>query len=423
MSWRLGRLELLASDAPYSFVGGPFGSKLTSRDYVEAGVPVIRGSNMNNGRYVDLSEFAYVSESKVRADLSSNLAKPLDLVFTQRGTLGQVAIIPKQGVSDRYVVSQSQMKLTVDATKADRLFLYYFFSSRETKERLASYASSSGVPHINLTVLRNFEVPVPPLAQQRHIVSILCAYDDLVENNRRRIQLLEQSARLLYREWFVHFRFPGHERVNIKNGVPQGWSVSTLGQVCLDDDGIQTGPFGSQLHQSDYSEQGIPVVMPRELAGNKIAIDGIARVPEEIAQRLRRHLLRIGDTIYGRRGDIGRRAYIGKREAGWLCGTGCLRLRPDPSRIHPRYFFDALGSSRTEGTIIARAQGATMPNLNATIMRSVEMLVPSLSVQTAYVEHINPLDEQISALGAQNEKLTKARDLLLPRLMSGELKR
>ncbi len=104
MRWPCNKLELLAADEPYSFVGGPFGSNLTLRDYVDEGVPVIRGSNLNNGRFLDMNEFVYVSDSKVRKDLSSNLAKPGDLVFTQRGTLGQVAIIPVEGVSDRYAL-------------------------------------------------------------------------------------------------------------------------------------------------------------------------------------------------------------------------------------------------------------------------------------------------------------------------------
>jgi type I restriction enzyme S subunit len=139
MSWPRQKLELLASDEPYSFIGGPFGSKLTSRDYVEDGVPVIRGSNLNNGRFLDIDDFVFVSESKVRKDLSSNLAKPCDLVFTQLGMLGQVALIPEVGISDRYVVSQSQMKLTVDDSKADRLFLYYYFSSHEAVERIMNF--------------------------------------------------------------------------------------------------------------------------------------------------------------------------------------------------------------------------------------------------------------------------------------------
>jgi type I restriction enzyme S subunit len=107
MSWPPQKLELLASDEPYSFIGGPSGSKLTSSHYVEDGVPVIRGSNLNNGRFLDIDDFVFVSESRVRKDLSSNLAKPGDLVFTKLGKLGQVVLIPKVEISDRYVASES----------------------------------------------------------------------------------------------------------------------------------------------------------------------------------------------------------------------------------------------------------------------------------------------------------------------------
>ena len=129
MKWPTRKLESLASDKPYAIVGGPFGSKLTSRDYVASGVPVIRGSNLTNGRFIDTSDFVFVSDAKVRDDLSSNLAKPGDLIFTQRGTLGQVALIPDKCSFEYFVVSQSQMKMTVDDNKASSLFLYYYFSN------------------------------------------------------------------------------------------------------------------------------------------------------------------------------------------------------------------------------------------------------------------------------------------------------
>ncbi len=131
MSRRLVAVESLAAEGRYSLVGGPFGSKLTSADYVGDGVPVIRGSNLKGGRYLDESEFVFVSEQKVRDDLFGNLAHPGDVVFTQRGTLGQTAIIPDDARFGTYVVSQSQMKLTVDQERADSRYIYYYFSSRD----------------------------------------------------------------------------------------------------------------------------------------------------------------------------------------------------------------------------------------------------------------------------------------------------
>ena len=250
---------------------------------------------------------------------------------------------------------------------------------------------------------------------------MLGAYSSLIENNRRRMALLEESARLLYREWFVHLRFPGHEHTRIVDGVPEGWDHRTLESVCVGNDGIQTGPFGSQLHQSDYSEEGVPVVMPKDLVGFRISAASIARIPEELADKLGRHRMQPGDTVYGRRGDIGRRAYIGKRQSGWFCGTGCLRLRPDPAAINPLYLFDTLGAPATAGVIVNRAKGSTMPNLSAGALKSVPLLVAPRKLQDSYAEQVEGLRDMVEVLDEQNQKLRAARDLLLPRLMSGEL--
>jgi type I restriction enzyme, S subunit len=417
----VARLETLAASKPYALVGGPFGSRLTSADYIDEGIPVIRGSNLNGGRHLDETNFVYVSEQKVREDLFGNLASRGDIIFTQRGTLGQVAIIPDGSQFDTYVISQSQMKLSVDPQRADVRFIYYYFSSRDAIRKIINQNSSSGVPHINLTTLRNFLVPVPALREQQRIADILSACDDLIENNRRRIALLEEAARMLYREWFVRFRFPGHEHLKIFEGLPKGWDIKPLFDLCRSGDGIQTGPFGSQLHQSDYADVGVPVVMPTDLIGFRVESDGIARIPEELADRLGRHRMEIGDTVYGRRGDIGRRAFIGRRQAGWLCGTGCLRIRPDPTKITPRYLFETLGSRQTAGFIANQAKGSTMLNLSAGALRRVPILYPPAQLQRLFVEQIEAMFELIESLSEQNQKLAEARDLLLPRLMNGEI--
>ena len=242
-----------------------------------------------------------------------------------------------------------------------------------------------------------------------------------MENNRRRMGLLEESARLLYREWFVHLRFPGHEHTRLSHGVPKGWERRTLEEVCVPGDGIQTGPFGSQLHQSDYTDEGVPVIMPKDILNFRISLESIARIPEELADRLGRHRMLEGDTVYGRRGDIGRRAYISKRHEGWFCGTGCLRLRPDPTVIDARYFFDTLGSPETFGVIVNRAKGSTMPNLSGSSLKSVPILVAPRHLQNDYASHVHSITAQIETLSEQTQKLRTARDLLLPRLMSGEM--
>lgn len=205
-STRSLKISDVADDRQYAVVGGPFGSKLGRKDYMATGVPVLRGSNLPFDKRIDLTDLVFVSREKAEEDLFGNLAHPGDIIVTQRGTLGQVGLIPTDCVFEQFVVSQSQMKLTVDSAIADARFLYYYLKSPETTRQLVSRASSSGVPHINLDVFRNFEVELPDLATQRSVADVLTCFDDLIDHNRRRIEILEEMARLLYRAWFVHFR-------------------------------------------------------------------------------------------------------------------------------------------------------------------------------------------------------------------------
>jgi type I restriction enzyme S subunit len=123
------------------------------------------------------------------------------------------------------------MKLSVNPEKADARFNYYFFRMPSTVQSVINHALTSGVPHINLSILKDFEIPLPHIAVQVHIADILSAYDDLIENNRRRMALLEETVRQLYREWFVRLRFPGHEHTRITHGVPEGWEFRPIGEV------------------------------------------------------------------------------------------------------------------------------------------------------------------------------------------------
>ena len=181
----------LAASSRNALVGGPFGSDLVSRDYVLSGVPVIRGTNMGHGRWVS-GDFAYVTPKKADS-LASNCAKPGDLVFTQRGTLGQVALVPSNG-AERYLISQSQMKLTVDAKKVAPLFLYYVFTDAQQQEYIRQNAIQTGVPHTNLGILRNTPLTLPPLAEQKNIAAVLGSLDDKIELNRRMNATLDEIA-------------------------------------------------------------------------------------------------------------------------------------------------------------------------------------------------------------------------------------
>jgi len=385
MSWPIQRFATLVADTKNALVGGPFGSKLTTRDYVDEGVPVIRGANMSNGRFILEDDFVFVTEEKKRKDLQNNLARPGDLIFTQRGTLGQVAIIPDDASFSEFIVSQSQMKATLDPEKADTAFYYYFFSSQKVVDTILNMTSSSGVPHINLGTLKDFEVPVPDLPTQQRIAGILSAYDDLIENNRRRIGLLEQAARLLYREWFVHLRFPGHETAKIIDGLPEGWEKTTLGKHC---------PliYGKALKAETRVDGPFDVYGSSGIVGthNKALTTGPA-------------------IIVGRKGNVG--SVYWARRGFWPIDTVYFI---DPANSDFFTYF-ALQNIAFQNTDVA------VPGLNRDYAHTREIKLPPKELVQSFNDRATVFLRQAELLSSQNDALTRACDLLLPRLMDGRI--
>ncbi|GAB3285404.1 restriction endonuclease subunit S [Microbacterium lacusdiani] len=176
------------------------------------------------------------------------------------------------------------------------------------------------------------------------------------------------------------------------------WRRATLGELEAENSGsIQTGPFGSQLHMSDYSTSGTPVVMPTNIRELRISEDGIARVSDDHVHRLSRHQLRAGDIVYSRRGDVEKCALITEREAGWLCGTGCLLVRVTGPTVDTRFLSYALSLPETRGWLSQRAVGATMPNLNTNILREVPVSLPPLPEQRAIAATLGALDDKMES--------------------------
>ncbi|WP_445427360.1 restriction endonuclease subunit S [Alishewanella sp. HL-SH05] len=186
------------------------------------------------------------------------------------------------------------------------------------------------------------------------------------------------------------------------------WIATTLGEVCAAQNGaIQTGPFGSQLHASDYVETGIPVVMPSNIGPDGgISEDGIARIKQQDADRLSQHKLQIGDVVFSRRGDVTRNALIEPHQVGWLCGTGCLKVRlGDETKADAKFISYCLRSPETKEWLIRHAVGATMPNLNTSILSAVPIQIPPISEQKKITELLRALDDRIDLLRETNATL------------------
>ena len=179
----------------------PFGSNLKSKDYTEVGIPVIQGKNIN-GRTCDWSDNRFVSKQKFNS-LPRHHAKLGGLVFPKVGTIGKVGILTSQNNGKEYLLSTNTMMLVVNPEIADQDFVYYFFSSKKISNYILSISSNSVQPVFNYTSLKNFEISLPPLPTQRRIASILSAFDDKIELNRRINRMLEEMAQALFREYFI----------------------------------------------------------------------------------------------------------------------------------------------------------------------------------------------------------------------------
>lgn len=407
MSWPVTTIDDIKSRERYSCVGGPFGSDLTGRDYVSEGVPVIRGSNLPAELDFLDDGFVFVSAEKAAA-LRANTAAPGDLVFTQRGTLGQVGLIPLSARFPEYVISQSQMKLRVDPSRVDPRFLYYFFRHPNTVQQVISRAITSGVPHINLSILKAFCVPCPPLRDQLRVVSVLASFDNLIANNRRRVALLEQVARLIYEEWFVRLRFPGHEGVRVVAGVPEGWARVRLDTIADVNAETLPGSFDGEIQYVDIAS-----VSPGQ-------IDGASTLDFRDAPSRARRPVRPGDILWSCvRPNRRSHALAWAPPANMVASTGFAVIRA--THVPATFLYQAVTTDGFVGYLENHARGAAYPAVVAADFERADVLRPPEKIVQAYDKVAGPMAAQREGLMAQSEKLRAARDLLLPRLMSGEV--
>lgn len=420
MNWV--KIEDIKSQKKYSLVGGPFGSNLSGKHYVDEGVPVIRGTNLPFGKKFNSNGFVFVSE--IKADkLKSNTAHPGDIVFTQRGTLGQVGIIPF-GEFDRYIISQSQMKLSVDEEKMNTLFVYYYFRSKICLARIENLAISSGVPHINLTILRNFKIPFPSLETQTKIANILSAYDDLIENNNQRIRLLEEMAEEIYKEWFVRLRFPNYKNTPFfdKNGkqvehgaegaLPEGWEKVKFGSLCEVARGSSPRPISDKKY---FNEGTIPWIKIADATASKMYIYKTKEYVNDFGASFSRKLPK-GSLIIATSGTLGFSMFLGVEGC---IHDGWMYLLNYTKGFTPEFMFYVINANKAY--LNNMSYGAAIQNINTQIIREIPTPKPDIKTLEKFSELINPIHSQIDLLSKKNEVLKQTRDLLLPRLISGKL--
>ncbi len=289
-------------------------------------------------------------------------------------------------------------------------FLTHVIGSSAFSEYVRHIMGGTNVPHISGSQIKAFRFRLLEETEQAAIESTLSAYDDLIENNRRRIALLEQAARLFFREWFVHFRFPGHEHIKMIDGLPEGWLRRTVYEVAH----VMSGGTPKTSIPS-YWDGGIPFYTPRDSTDYVYAYETERTLTEEGLQSCNSTLYPKNTIFIGARGSVGK---INLAQTAMAMNQTCYALlAKNESRQTFLYF--ALAERVTE--LKAHAVGSVFDAIIVDTFKRLPFIEPPNSLTTEFTSLATPLVNQIDNLATQNRALAQARDLLLPRLMSGEI--
>jgi type I restriction enzyme S subunit len=360
------------------------GHDLPERDRREGPVPIVSSSGVTG--------FHNVAK-----------AEPPGVVTGRYGTLGEVYFI-----NEPYWPLNTSL-YAIDFHENDPKFVAYFL--RQVLKG-ASSNNKAAVPGVNRNDLHALKVNVPIRDVQERIAGMLTAYDDLIENNLRRIKLLEEAARLIYREWFVYLRFPGHEHTVIQNGVPNGWHVGNIGAF------YDTSSGGTPSRSNpDYFTGEINWAKTQELNENFI-YETDEKITDQAVLQSAAKLFPEGTllvSIYGNT-NIGRTAILASPSS---CNQACVGLIPKHECATS--FLAQLHIQNIRSSLIGMSQGAAQTNISQQTLRDVKMTLPSKLIAEAFMEIVQPLYLLKGNLEQQVVKLQRARDLLLPRLISGEI--
>jgi len=287
---------------------------------------------------------------------------------------------------------------------------FLFYALRPALSHFQSASIGAATQYLTKGILDNFRVPIPSIAKQDHIVSILSPYDDLIENNLRRIELLEQTAHLLYKEWFVRLRFPGHEHTRINNGVPEEWDECRI----RDFGKVVTGKTPSTKDSDNYGGEILFIKTP-DMRGNVFVTETETRLTEKGANTQPGKFIPTNSVLVSCIGTVGVVSLTSARSQ-FNQQINAVVPFEDAYRY---YCFFAFGDLKE--SMEAIGGGATMGNVNKDKFENLKVLRPSMPLLRDFHEFCNPLFQQIQMLSIQNQGLRAARDLLLPRLMGGEI--
>ena len=387
------------------------GYAFKSQDWVDSGVPVVKIQNVRSGR-VTLDGCSYVTD-EVASTAARFSLQCGDVLVTMSGEIGSIGVVRHEG---KLLLNQRVGRVEITAHEAVSLgFLGYVLQHPRLKEQMVAVAYGAAQPNISPALLASLPIFLPDRPAQDRVVAILLSLDELIENNTRRIQILEEMAQAIYREWFVNFRYPGHEDVPLVESelgpIPEGWHVESIGSLAL---------LVSRGVSPKYVDDSSSTVLNQKCIRDGRVSFGPSRphntsVPEQ-------RVLRFGDVLVNSTGvgTLGRVAQLYRSCEATTVDSHVTIVRPNPAVVDIDYFgvamlgrqdeFEAMGVGSTGQTELSRGR----------IGESL-MLRPDHGSMEQFGHAVGPMRTLAVTLGDQTEILRSTRDLLLPRLISGEV--
>lgn len=409
--WNRGRLGDVCRVVP--------GYAFKSSDWQDSGIPVVKIKNIRDNNTVDLSEADCVSESLLKPQLQKFVVKDGDILIAMTGaTVGKVGKVR----TDRPILL-NQRVAKIAPVDADNGFIWAVVSNDEYRKTFFQLANGAAQPNMSGGQIEGVEIPLPPLQVQRRIAGILSAYDELIENSQRRIRILETMARALYREWFVHFRFPGHEnhpRVSSPLGeIPQGWEVSTLRAVTTKIGSGATPRGGKDAYQAE----GIHLIRSLNIYDYSFEFDDLAFIDEQQAAGLDNVTVEEHDILLNITGaSVARCALVPSYLLPARVNQHVAIIRTDPAKASPFFVLDSINSDQRKQQLLTLAQGgATREALTKDTISNFEIVLPPRPLMEGYDAIARGIHKQREVLLRQIQNLRRTRDLLLPRLLSGQI--
>lgn len=426
--WPLVRIEDIAANQPSAMATGPFGSSISSKFFQESGIPVIRGSNLSADVQIKIDDLGlvFVSEDKAK-EFPRCIVSNGDLVFTCWGTINQVGLIDDTATYQKYLISNKQMKLTVDRTKADSRFVYYVFSGPTKQSEIIENGIGSSVPGFNLGQLRKHSFRLPPLAEQQAIADVLDIFSNRISLLRETNTTLEAIAQALFKSWFVDFDpvharargeqpaglapevaalFPDSFEETALGMVPKGWQAEPLDEIAEFLNGLAL-----QKYPPDGDET-LPVIKIAQLRkGDTVGADRASRniKPEYIIQN--------GDVLFSWSGSL--------EVEVWCGGEGALNqhlFKVTSQRFQKWFYLRWTKIHLTNFKHIAASKATTMGHIQRKHLTEAMVVVPSSQVLAEADKIFGPLLDQWINNAEQVQTLANLRDTLLPRLISGQLR-